>query len=91
MSSNSTKHADAVRLLKHKLAELGAGRRIGPEVDRTAFEDLLTILVDNYKANRRRSLDKLQSRLKHLKEFFGMDRATDVTAARIDLYVARRL
>jgi integrase len=49
------------------------------------------MLVDNYKANSRRSLDKLKSRLEHLKAAFGMDRAIDVTADRIDRYVAHRL
>ncbi len=91
ISSNSEKRGDALKLLKHKLAEIGSGRLIIPDAERTTFENLLTILVDNYKANERRSLDKLLSRLRHLREFFGFDRAFDVTADRIDTYVAHRL
>jgi site-specific recombinase XerD len=91
LSSNSTNRADAVRLLKHKLAELGAGRPVGPEVDRTTFEDLLRMLIDNYKANGRRSLDKLESRAKHMRAAFGMDRAMDITTDRVDRYIACRL
>lgn len=78
-SSNSEKRGDALKLLKKKLADLGAGRPVGPDVDRTTFDDLLTMLVDNYRANGRRSLDKLHSRFRHLQEVFGMDSAIDVT------------
>ncbi|MBV8771499.1 MAG: tyrosine-type recombinase/integrase [Deltaproteobacteria bacterium] len=91
ISSHSTKRADAVKLLTKTLGKVGAGRPVGSDVDRITFQDLLTILVDNYKANRRRSLDKLNFRLSHLNAFFGMDRAIDVTADRIDCYVAHRL
>ena len=80
-----------MKLLKKKLAELGAGRPVGPDVDRTTFEDLLAMLVDNYKTDGRRSLDKLLSRLHDLWAFFATDRAGDVTADRIDRYVAHRL
>jgi integrase len=91
LSSNSERQADAVRLLKKKLADLGAGRPVGPDIERTTFDDLARILTDNYKANGRRSLNKLLIRLKHLRAFFGMDRAADITADRIDRYVAQRL
>lgn len=90
LSSNSDKRADAVRLLKQKLSELGAGRPVGPSVDNTRFTDLAEIVIDNYKANGRKSLKDLKSRLSHLRAVFGMDRALDITADRIDRYVASR-
>jgi integrase len=90
-SSHSEKRTDAVKLLMKKLAEHGKGQPLVPDADRTTFEQLVTMLIDNYKANGRRSLDKLNSRFNHLRSFFGMDRAIDITTDRIDRYVAARL
>jgi len=90
-SSNSERRADAVKLLKKKLAELGAGRLVGPDVERTTFEDLATIIVDDYKANGRRSISKLKGKLANLRAFFGMGLAVDITSDRITKYVAMRL
>src|SRR5262249_45137004 len=90
LSSNSEHRADAVKLLKKNIAELGAGRPVGPEGDRPRFEDLAAILIDDYKANGRRSLLKLKGKLANLREFFGMDRAGDTTTDRITAYVASR-
>jgi integrase len=90
LSSNSTHRADAVRLLKRKLTELGTGRPIGPDIDRTTFEDLATILENDYRANARRSLRLLPGKLGNLRAFFGMDRAADIIADRITSYVAMR-
>jgi integrase len=89
-SSNSTKRVEAVRMLRIELAELVAGRPIGLNIDRTTFEDLATILVDDYKANDRRSTRLLRGKLGNLRTFFGMDRATDITTDRITAYVAWR-
>jgi hypothetical protein len=90
LSSNSTKRSDAVRLLKAKLAEMGSGRPVIPAAEKTTFEDLAKILTDDYKANGRRSADKLEFRIAHLRAFFGMDRAIDITTDRVTAYTAHR-
>src|SRR5262249_30526159 len=90
-SSNSTNRADAVKLLKKRIAELGAGRPVGPDVDRTTLQQITLILYDDSKKNRWQPLRKLSGRLQHKRDFFGMDRAADITADRIDAYVAHRL
>src|SRR5260370_28556424 len=54
-SVNSTKKADADRLLKQRIAEAGSGKPVGPELDRTTFEDLNRILIDHYRPNERKS------------------------------------
>ena len=58
-----------MKLLKKKLADLGAGRPVGPDVDRTTFDDLAAILVNDYKANGRRSLRLLPGKLDNLRAF----------------------
>jgi len=90
LSSGSEKRGDALRLLKKKLAEIGSGRAIMPDVEKTTFADLARILEDDYRANGRRSTRLLPGKLGHLRRFFGMDRAIDITSDRIIAYVALR-
>ncbi len=89
-SSRSTNRADAVRLLKHRLSEAAARKPVGIEVERTTFEDLVRILLDEYQANERRSLRRVTGGVKHLREFFGDYRAIDITDDRINAYIVHR-
>lgn len=89
-SSGSTNRSDAVKLLKRRLGELGRGRPVGPDVERTTFEDLATMLENDYRANGRRSADRIGRALAHLKETFSGERALDITTDRITAYVAAR-
>ena len=53
-SSGSTSRTDAERLLKKRLAEIGSGRRlVGAGVERTTFEELEQLIVDDYRLRRR--------------------------------------
>lgn len=88
-SSESSNRSDAVRLLKKRLGEIGNGRFAGA-ADKTTFEDLATILTDDYTVNERRSTARMLSSLDNLREFFGRDRAADITADRLVAYVKRR-
>jgi len=89
-SSHSHNRPAAVRLLKLRSNEAQSGRPVGPVIERTAFEDLATILVDDYKANGRKSLESIERALKHLRGFFGDYKARDITADRVTAYVAAR-
>jgi integrase len=89
-SVKSTNRADAVRLLKTRIAQAQSGRPVGPQIERTTFEDLATILTDNYKANGRKSLASVEDRLKSLRAFFIDYKARDITADRLTAYVAQR-
>ena len=90
-SSHSHSRPAAVRLLNLRIGEAQSGRPVGPAIERTAFEDLATILVDDYKANGRKSLESVERALKHLRQFFGDDKARDITADRVTAYKAARL
>jgi hypothetical protein len=59
-SSGSVRRLDAVKLLRRRVAEMGRGRLIGPDVERTTLDELVTILLNDYRANRRRSLDRVE-------------------------------
>jgi integrase len=91
-STESINRADAIKLLKKRIAEgQQPGRPIGAQVEKTTLADLAQILLDDYRANGRRSLDRLEFAIAHLKEFFGPERrATDLTSDRMASYQAYR-
>ena len=90
-SSGSTRRADAVKLLRKRHGEIGAGRFIGPDAERTTFEDLAAMLEADYTVNGRRSIDRARQALDHLREVFALYRAVEITPDRLDAYVETRL
>ena len=69
---------------------LSAGGLVGPDQERLTFEDLSEIIVSEYEAQERKSLDRLQVSRTALRGFFGMSRALDITTDRVDAYIAYR-
>jgi integrase len=96
MSSSSDRRTDALKLLRQKLNEIGSGRPVIPGVEKTTFEDLARIIRDDYEANCRRSArllckpDGRGGKLGHLRNFFGLNLAVDITSDRITAYVVNR-
>lgn len=88
--SNSHYEAEAKKLLKKKVTALASGRFI-PREDKLAFEDLAKGLENDYMLNAKRTLSHLSYRVRHLRDFFGLDRATDITADRTRAYQRKRL
>jgi integrase len=89
-SSGSSNRNMAVKLLKDRLGAAAQGRPVGPNVDRTKFEDLARMLVEDYRANGRRSLERIEGALKHLRGFFGDHFALDITSDRVTSYIKWR-
>jgi integrase len=83
--------SDAYRLLKRRIGEIHGGKYVGIAQERLIFGEALDALEVNYANNGRRSLDTLKAHLKHVRAAFGMDRAVDITEARIERYKAERL
>jgi integrase len=89
---------EAVSILKSRLADAAQGKPVGTAVERTTFDDLAGMLVDDYRANSRRSLKRIAGKdgdansgaLKHLRDFFQDHRVIDITTDRITAYVAHR-
>ena len=77
----------ASRLLRDRLGAAAQGKAVGPNVDRTTFEDLAHILVEDYQANGRRSLERIRGSLRHLRGFFGDHLAVDITSDRVTRYI----
>jgi integrase len=89
-SSESTKRSDATALLRKRMAEMGRGQHIGRSEERVSFEDLMRMIETDYAVNGRKSARRLKSTLAHLRGFFGLSRAIDVTTDRVNCYIAHR-
>jgi len=90
-TSGSINRTDAVRLLKQRIGEVQAGKPVGSQIEKTALSDLTTMLIDDYRAHGRRSIDRAEDAVERLHQFFGKDaRAIGITADRITAYRAHR-
>lgn len=89
--AHSTKRADAVTLLRRRLEEMGRGRLIGPDMERTTFENLAAMLKADYRVNERKSFKRAETSLAALRETFGTSLARDITLDRLNAYASSRL
>src|SRR5215475_2154386 len=89
-SSGSERESDARRLLKKRLGEIGRGQFIGGIEERVTFEQLAEDLVRDYEINGLRSVRSVKLSVAHLRGFFGLDKALDITTDRVNIYVAQR-
>jgi hypothetical protein len=68
------------------------GKPVDPALDRTTVDELLAMVEADYRANSRRSVDRVQHAANHLRAFFrGERKARDITTDRITAYAVRRL
>ena len=89
-STGVTSEAEAKRILKEREGRVATGRPISPRADKILVNELVADLLNEYRANRRRSLDRLEDSLAHLCPVFGHRRAQFVTTADVTAYVAKR-
>jgi integrase len=89
-SSGSSNRVDAVKLLKRRIGDASQGRTIGPQAEKTRFKQLTQLLIDDYRANGRRSLKRIKASVGHLLAFFGDEFAMNITGDRVASYIAYR-
>jgi len=89
-SSHSTKESVAKKLLRKKLAEAALGKPVGPDIEKTNFEDMAAMIVNDYKANGRRSLTRLEDAIAHLREYLGEHRAVEISGDVVTAYITFR-
>lgn len=89
-SSESHRKSDAVKLLRKRMAEMGKGKLVGPSAERVSFDELADMIETDYKVNNRKSIRRLRTSLKNLRNYFGGRRALDVTTDSIRRYIAHR-
>src|SRR5260370_23618017 len=68
-SARTTSRAVASKQLEQWKAQIRQGTYV-PDADQTRFDDLATLLLDEYRANGRKSLGRAAAAVDHLKEVF---------------------
>jgi integrase len=61
-----------------------------PKAGKTTFEDLAKILLDDYRVNGRRSVERVEDALRHLHRFFAAAHAGQISGELIARYVGSR-
>jgi hypothetical protein len=90
IATGATNYNAAARIARAHLTK-HAGRQLAGNFERTTFADLAALLLQDYKINARKSLERVTGAVKHLTEAFDDKRlARDITAPAITAYVEAR-
>ncbi|MDH4267211.1 MAG: site-specific integrase, partial [Deltaproteobacteria bacterium] len=81
-SSKSEDEGKAIDLLKLREGEIVMGLFPGLRVQKVMFDELAQDYLNDYKINARKSLERAEMSLKHLKAFFGRCKAIAITTSR---------
>jgi len=90
-TSKSKKEADAKRLLKKREGEISEGKLPGIYFDRVKFDELAEGFLRDYRINQKKSIDRAERSVNHLKKQFEGYRATQITTPKIEAYIEQRL
>jgi integrase len=89
-SASSRSRHEAEAFLRQRLEAAAQGKPVGPRAGEATFEDIATILLDNYRANGRRSLGRVEDAVRHLRRFFDATYASQISSDLIARYVRSR-
>ena len=86
---------EARRKLKKRLREVAVAQTgirpfLGPQQEKVMVEHLLGELEREYEISGRKSLPQLRSHMRHVRNYFEMDRAMGVTTDRVRDYISYR-
>ena len=90
-SADSNKEADAKRLLKLREGDIASGRFRGLGIEKISFDELAEDVINDYKLNAKKSLERLGCSLKHLNSYFSGIQAVDITSGLIQKYITARI
>ncbi len=90
-SSRSKKEADAKRLLKKREGEISDGKLPGIYFDKVKFDELAEDFLRDYRINNKKSCDRAERSVGHLKKVFKGMRVTSITTPIIETYKEDRM
>lgn len=90
-STKSKKESDAKRLLKKREGEIANGKLPGIYFDRVHFDELAEDFIRDYELNNRKTLNRAELAINHLKKSFEGARVTDIVTPEIRKYIEARI
>jgi integrase len=89
-SSKSEEIGKAKRLLKIREGQCESGTFTGLKIERILFDELKQDILNDYRLNGRKSLERLGYSLKHLTVYFGGMKAAQIGTDTIERYIIER-
>jgi integrase len=90
-SSGSAKKGVAIDLLKKREGDVAHGLAVSPKIGRLRFEEAAQDVLNDFRANNKKSFDEVARRIeKHLAPFLGGRRMVNITTADVRTYVVQR-
>ena len=90
-STKSKKESDAKRLLKKREGEIANGKLPGIYFDRVRFDELAEDFIRDYEINNRKTVNRAELAISHLKKAFEGARVTDIVTPEIRRYIETRI
>jgi integrase len=89
-SSGSDKLTDAKKIAKAREGEMAQGKMLNLKVEKTTFDEIAADYVADYKMNGKKSLERAEIMVDHLKKVFEGYRCINITTTAIKNYVVTR-
>jgi integrase len=89
-SANTTKESEARRKLRLREGHIAEGKFQGLRAEKMSFDELAQDLINDYKLNGRKSLERVECSLKHLSPYFSHMKAPNITTDHIQRYIIKR-
>lgn len=87
----SSKDADARRLLKLREGQIAEGKFPGLKLEKITFDELAEDFLTDYKINNKKSRDRAERSVRHLKKGFQGMKVMNINTPRIQNYIKGRL
>jgi integrase len=88
-SAQTDKKMVAQKLLQQREGEIAQGKMPGVHFEKTTFDDLAEDLLSDYRINEK-NVETVETKVKHLKAFFGGMKAKQITTPLIKKYIEQR-
>lgn len=89
-STHTQKETEAKRKLKSREGQIADHKFPGLKIEKILFDELAQDVINDYKLNSRKSLERLEDSLKHLMVYFGGMKATGIGTDLIQRYILER-
>lgn len=90
-STKSDKMMVAKKLLAQREGDIAQGKIPGIHFEKVKFDDLAEEMLSDYRVNQKKSLERAEISVNHLKVFFGGMRAVEITTGTVKKYIESRL
>ncbi|MEW6214963.1 MAG: site-specific integrase [Nitrospirota bacterium] len=89
-STHTKNEAEARRKLKLREGQIAEGKFPGLRAEKILFDELAQDLINDYKLNGKKSLERVEHSLKHLNVYFLGIKASNITTDLIQKYIVKR-